>query len=103
MRVRIIIDSDWSYERLNLRSTKYKHKYSLDLDCFETKRNVEDFDVYLINIPYYIINMDCKKGKHGELSLLENQCQLRLRLGRLWFSRGKNSPSLVQLDTRLSP
>ena len=24
-----------SYERLNIRSTKYKHKYSLDLDCFK--------------------------------------------------------------------
>ena len=31
-----------SYERLNWRSTKYKFKYSLDLDCFETKRNVDD-------------------------------------------------------------
>ena len=27
-----------SYERLNLRSTKYKFKYLLDLDCLETKR-----------------------------------------------------------------
>ena len=36
-----------SYERLNIRSTKYKHKYSLKLDCFETKRDV---DVYLIVI-----------------------------------------------------
>ena len=24
------------------QSTKYKLKYSLDLDCFETKRNVDD-------------------------------------------------------------
>ena len=31
-----------SYERLNIRSTKNKLKHSLDLDCFETKRNVDD-------------------------------------------------------------
>ena len=31
-----------SYEHLNLRSTKYKLKYSPDLDCFETQRNVDD-------------------------------------------------------------
>ena len=31
-----------SYERLNKRSTKYKHKYSFDLECFETKRNVDN-------------------------------------------------------------
>ena len=30
------------YERLNLRSTKYKLKHSLDLNCFEIKRNVDD-------------------------------------------------------------
>ena len=30
-----------SYERLNLRSTKYTLKYLLDLDCFETKRTVD--------------------------------------------------------------
>ena len=41
-----------SYERLNIPSTKYKYKYSLDLNCFETKRNVDDVDVYLINIQY---------------------------------------------------
>ena len=35
---------------------KYKHNYSLDLDCFETKRNVDDVDVYLINIQYNMIN-----------------------------------------------
>ena len=31
-----------SFERLNLRSTKYKLKYSLDQDCLEIKRNVDD-------------------------------------------------------------
>ena len=46
-----------SYEGLNIRSTKYKHKYSLDLDCFETKRNVDNVDVNLINIQYNIINI----------------------------------------------
>ena len=52
-----------SYERLNIWN-KYKHKYSHDLDCFETKCNVDDIhvDVYLINIQYNIINIDCRKG-----------------------------------------
>ena len=27
-----------SYERLNILSTKYEHKYSVDLHCFETRR-----------------------------------------------------------------
>ena len=31
-----------SYERLNKRGNKYKHKYSFHLECFETKRNVDD-------------------------------------------------------------
>ena len=31
-----------SYEHLNIWSTKYKLKYSIDLDCFETKRNEDD-------------------------------------------------------------
>ena len=31
-----------SYECLNLWSTKHKLKHSLDLDCFETKLNVEN-------------------------------------------------------------
>ena len=35
-------DGFFYFERLNLRNTKYKLKYSLDLDCFETKRNVDD-------------------------------------------------------------
>ena len=35
---------------------KYKHNYSLDLDCFETKRNVDEVDVYLVNIQYNMIN-----------------------------------------------
>ena len=31
-------NSDWC----RMSVWKYKHKYSLDLDCFETKRNVDD-------------------------------------------------------------
>ena len=38
MRVRFTMND----ERFNLWSTKYKLKYSLDLDCFETKHNVDD-------------------------------------------------------------
>ena len=36
--------------------------YSLDLDRFETKCNVNDVDFYLINIQYNIINIDCTRG-----------------------------------------
>ena len=54
------MDSDdvWAFE-----FTEYKiqtQKYSLDLDCFETKRNVDD--VYLINIQYNIIIVDYTRG-----------------------------------------
>ena len=38
MRARFTLDSDWR----NLRSMKYKLKYSLDLDCLETLRNLDD-------------------------------------------------------------
>ena len=48
-----------SYERLNIQSTKYKHKCSLDLDCFETKRNVDDV---LMNVQYNIIIIDWTRG-----------------------------------------
>ena len=54
-----------SHERLNIRSTKYKHKYSLDLDCFETKRNVDDVDVYLINTQYKIQIVTAQEGNMG--------------------------------------
>ena len=66
MRVRFTIDSDWrrKYERLNIRSTKYKQIYSFDLNCFETKRNVEDLgvDVDIMKIQYNIINIDSTRG-----------------------------------------
>ena len=39
---------------------KYSHKYSLDLDCFETKRNVDD--VLFKNIQYYMIIIDWIRG-----------------------------------------
>ena len=70
MRVRItILDSDWCRMSVWI---KYKLKYSLDLDCFETKRNVDDVDVYLINSQYNIINIDCTRRWHGKLSPREN-------------------------------
>ena len=45
MRIQFTIDSDlggmsvWIYR---VPGTKYKLKYSLDLDCFEAKHNVDD-------------------------------------------------------------
>ena len=42
-----------SYERLDIRSAKYKHKYSLDLDRFKTKCNVDDvFNEHSVYIQY---------------------------------------------------
>ena len=41
---------------------KYKLKYSLDLDCFQTERDVDDVDVYLINIQYNIKMNDSTRG-----------------------------------------
>ena len=35
-----------SYERLNLRNTRHKLKHSLGQDCFETKRNVDNINVF---------------------------------------------------------
>ena len=58
MRVRFTIDSDW--RRMSVW-IKYKLKYSLDLDCFKTKRDVDDVDIYLINIQYNLINIACTR------------------------------------------
>ena len=41
--------------------------------------------MYLINIPYNIIIIDCTRGKHGKWSPLENQCQSRFRLIKCWI------------------
>ena len=43
------------YDRLNLRNTKCKLKHSLDLDCFETKRNVDDVFYWFHMIIYIYI------------------------------------------------
>ena len=40
-----------SSEHLNIQNTKYKHKYLLDLDCFETRRNV--FNSHSVYPGYY--------------------------------------------------
>ena len=50
MRVRFWLES---YERLDIRSAKYKHKYSLNLDRFKTKCNVDDvFNEHSVYIQY---------------------------------------------------
>ena len=50
MRVRFWLAS---YERLDIRSAKYKHKYSLNLDRFKTKCNVDDvFNEHSVYIQY---------------------------------------------------
>ena len=61
MRVRFTIDSDWRRLSVLIYSAKYKLKYSLHLDCFETKRYV----MYLFNIQYNIIIIDCTKVNVG--------------------------------------
>ena len=43
MHVRFTIDSDWRRMSVWIYGVqKYKLKYSLDLDCFETKHIVDD-------------------------------------------------------------
>ena len=78
-----------SSERLKVQNLKYKHKHSLDLDCFDTKWNVDNV-FKIINIQYKIIIIDCMRGQHGKLSPFENQCQPQFCLGRQWFSWGDN-------------
>ena len=52
-----------SYERLNLRSMKYKLIYSLDLDCVDFQRNVDDvFNNYSVKY---------NKKKHIDASVKE--------------------------------
>ena len=41
--------------------------------------------MYLINIQYHIIIIDCTKGQHRKSSPLENQRHPRLRLGSIGF------------------
>ena len=74
------------FVHLNWRSTKYK---LIHLTWIVLKLN-EMSTMYLINIQYNIIIIDCRRGEHGKLSLLENQCRPQLRLGQHWFSRGDN-------------
>ena len=71
-----------SFERLNLRSTKYKLKYSLDQDCFETKCNVDDvFNKHSVLYNIFWLH----ERVTWEMSPHENQCQPQLRLGLLSF------------------
>ena len=42
MRVRFSMDSDWCRMSVWIYGVQYKHKYSLHLDCFETKSNVDN-------------------------------------------------------------
>ena len=54
------------YERLNSRITKHKFKHSLDLDCFESKRNVDDACILLLNNIQYNINiLTAREGNKG--------------------------------------
>ena len=81
---RTVHNRSWlaSFERLNLRSTKYKLKYSLDQDCFETKCNVDDvFNKHSVLYNIFWLH----ERVTWEMSPHENQCQPQLRLGLLSF------------------
>ena len=79
MRVRFTMDSDrgrisvWIYGVLNTNT-------NIHLTWIVMKQNVM-LTMYLINIQYKIINIDCMRGWHGKLSPRENQCRPRRSRG----------------------